>query len=79
MAYDDLTKQILKHKYGDAVKTEVKVGDLEKSFDILLKGNHPTILSSDLIPDLFKQYEYNIMEYKINHDTYNMRYPQTQW
>ena len=39
MAYDDLTKQILKHKYGDAVKTEVKVGDLEKSFDILLKGN----------------------------------------
>ena len=73
MAFDDFAKQIFKDQFGDAVETEVNGGTLEKSFDILLLGSLPAIQSSDLLPDLFKQYENNIIEYKSARDTYNMR------
>ena len=73
MAFDDFAKQIFKDKFGGAVETEISVGTLEKSFDILLLGSLPAIQSSDLLPNLFKQYENNIIEYKSARDKYNVR------
>ena len=72
MAYDDLFKQLFKAQYGDAVQSEIAVGALEKSFDLWLQGDHPSIQDSDLIPTAFKQHTDNIIEYKSGHDQYQM-------
>ena len=72
MAFDDLTKQSFKEKFGDAVNTDVKVGALEKSFDILLNGKDPNILQSQIIPQSFQLFENNFIEYKSSRDIYHL-------
>lgn len=70
MAFDDFSKQIFKQQYEQAVITEVKVGQFEKSFDLCIQGTHRNITSSDLIPPEFKNYAYNLIEYKSDNDSY---------
>jgi len=72
MAFDDFSKQLFKQLYEDGITAEVKVGQFEKSFDILLNGFHPKISNSDLIPNEFKTYEMNIIEYKSFSDHYSV-------
>jgi hypothetical protein len=72
MSFDDFIKQLFKEQYGDAIKSEVSVGALEKSFDLWLLGKHPAIKSSSAIPSLFKAYTDNIIEYKSGHDKYEL-------
>src|SRR6056297_3294749 len=71
MAFDDYFKQLFKKEYGDAIKSEISVGALEKSFDLWIQGTHPLIQSSEMIPALFKHHKDNIIEYKSSHDTYH--------
>ena len=70
MAFDDFSKQMFKHHFKEAIITEVKVGQFEKSFDFFIRGTHPSIVSSQIIPQEFKDYVYNIVEYKSHADTY---------
>ena len=72
MSFDDLFKQSFKYQYGNAVKSEIAVGALEKSFDLWLLGNQPEIQDSEILPALFKQYEDNIIEFKSGHDRYQL-------
>ncbi len=46
MAFDDLLKQVFKNQFGDAVQSEISVGVLEKSFDLLLLGTHSLVEKS---------------------------------
>ena len=72
MVFDDFSKQIFKDKFRDAVKTEVKVGTLEKSFDILIFAIHQLIQQSPYLPAIFKQFELDLLEYKGPHDGYQL-------
>ena len=72
MSFDDFIKQLFKSQYGDAVKSEISVGTLEKSFNLWVRGDHPVIQSTDLIPGDFKNHKDNIIEYKSGHDHYSM-------
>ena len=72
MSFDDFLKQLFKNQYGNAIKSQIAVGALEKSFDLWLLGNHPVIQDSDVIPSSFKKFDDNIIEYKSGHDKYQL-------
>ncbi|MHA1338957.1 MAG: hypothetical protein ACTSRZ_08495 [Promethearchaeota archaeon] len=70
MAYDDLLIQYWKEKFSKGVVSHYSVGVLEKSFDLLINGDDPSIQTSNL-PAPFKVDAIHICEFKSLHDAYN--------